>query len=102
MIEQLLIGSVTNVTPSTMRKIENGELPIPTFDGPFGCFIAVLDDPLLEQKLVQDTDIIVLTALAREEGCSWVHLDKDTDPIEIIPDYSALWESESPDAFNPL
>jgi hypothetical protein len=99
MIEQHLVGSVTNITPTTMSKIEEGKLNIPALSSPYRCFIPVLEDPLLEQKLVKETDIILLTTLARENGCTWVHLDKDIDPIEILPDYSDLWEETAPDAF---
>lgn len=91
MIEQILVGSTANVTPKTMQEIEDNVIKVSTMSGAYGCFIAVLDDPELEKKLITNQEIILLTSLAREHGCTWVYLDPDIDPIEMLPDYSDQW-----------
>lgn len=91
MIEQILVGSTVNVTPTTMDDIDNHRMGVTTFSGPYGSFIAVIDDPVLEQKLIQNKELLLLTALAREHGCTWIYLDRDADPIEILPTYENEW-----------
>jgi hypothetical protein len=74
-----------------MELIEDGRLGVATMAGPYGAFIAVLNDAQLEREILQEVDLYPLLDMARESGCSWLYLDKDADPIEGLPDYEDLW-----------
>lgn len=91
MIGKYLEASTVNVTPSTMQRIEDSELGVTTMAGPYGAFIAVLDDKPLERKIVQESDLYPLFDKARSEGCNWVYLDKDADPLPDVPNYEDMW-----------
>lgn len=91
MIIKVLEASTANVTPDTMSQIEDGRIGVTTMAGPYGAFVAVLDDATLERKLVQETDLYPLFDKAREQGCGWVYLDRDAEPIADLPLYEDEW-----------
>lgn len=85
MIYKYLEASTGNVTQDTMNKIEEGKIGVQTMSGPYGAFIAVLDDADLQRSIVKETDLYPLFDLARAEWCDWIYLDRDADPIENLP-----------------
>lgn len=88
---RVLEVSTVNVTPTTMNLIDEAQIGVTTMAGPYGAFVAVLDDAELERKIVQEADLYPLFNKARAEGCAWVYLDRDADPDPDLPSYEDWW-----------
>lgn len=94
-VRKHLEASNFHVLPSTMQRIEDGELGVHVMSGPYGAFIAVLNSRDLERQLVQEADLYPLLQHARDHDCVWVFLDRDADIIDSLPTYEAEWKNMS-------
>lgn len=87
MIKKILEVSTGNVTIETMQAVEKSNLALTTMAGPYGAFVAVLDDTALLEKLVAQSDLKALLNEARSQDCEWLYLDQDAEPLENFPYY---------------
>lgn len=87
MIKKILEVSTGNVTIETMQAIEESNLALTTMAGPYGAFVAVLEDIALLEKLLTQSDLKALLNEARSQDCEWLYLDRDAEPLENFPYY---------------
>jgi hypothetical protein len=91
MIIKVLEASTVHVTPDTMDMIDNARIGVTTMASHYGAFIAVINDPVIQRKIVQEEDLYPLFDMARKEDCEWIYLDRDADTIDGLPTYEEEW-----------
>lgn len=82
---------ISQVMPTTMDIIDNGQLGVTSMSGPYGAFVAVLDDAALERTLVHEADLYPILDKARKLSCHWIHFDRDADVDPELPDFLEHW-----------
>lgn len=90
---KVLEASVVNILPSTMDLIEDSSLGVTSMAGPYGAFLAVLDDQKLERQLIHEVDLYPILDMAREQGCYWVYFYRDAEPLDGIDQFETEWNS---------
>ena len=94
MIEQFLHGSLLNITPLTMVKIEEDMIGVSSYASCFGCWIAIPPDPKTDTSKIIHKDLLLLVAMARDQGCTWIYLDNEAEPLQGLPTYNTEWSAQ--------
>lgn len=85
-IEPLMACSTAHLTPETMQRITDEEVPGIAYANEFGAFVYVPEAGEETEEGFPD-DLVEVFALAREYDCFWIKFDRDAAEINALPVY---------------